>query len=277
MTGAKQMVHFIVLRVLRATAFDTRIKHHWVPSHRFALNTFKHKDYWVHGRKREQTSMHAIARLLKPGQTVVEVGAHIGYLSVWFQHLVGDSGKLVVFEPDTANRRYLERNLAGKANVTVERSAVTDREGEADFFAEALSGQNSSLVESIDILAANSANAGMAAEVVRERVKLTSLDAWCARTGTKPDFIKIDVEGVEESVLRGARETMRELRPVIMLEVTHDHQGVGAILAECDYALFDEELRPTGLREDSWRNYFCIPAEKVAAMMPDVPQASLPV
>jgi len=261
MIGLQQILRPAVLRVLRATAFDTTIEHHWVRGHNLVLNTFKHKGYWYHGRRREHASMNSIAKVLHEGDTAIEVGAHIGYISVWLAALVGRTGKVRLFEPDAANRRYLERNVAPDANASIETSALADYEGEADFFVEDLTGQNNSLIEAYDVLAANCALAGLPVEVSRSRVTVTTMDQWCERTGTRPDFIKVDVEGAEEGVLRGARQTMRTARPVMMVEITRNRQAVRRLVEGSEYVLLDEDLHPASLQEGC-HNYFCVPVER---------------
>jgi FkbM family methyltransferase len=63
--------------------------------------------------------MSAILGLVKPRQSVVEVGAHIGYLTMFFSHLVGPGGRVYAFEPGTANLKYLRKNAAPCPNVKV--------------------------------------------------------------------------------------------------------------------------------------------------------------
>jgi FkbM family methyltransferase len=264
MIAPKKVLRLAVLRLLRATAFDVRIRHHWAPMHRISLNSSKHKGYWYHGKNRERNSMETIAKLLRPGQTVIDVGAHIGYISLWLRHLVGDTGQVVLFEPSEENRRYLDRNMAPFTNVLIETAALADYEGEADFFVEDLTGQNNSLVESYDVFEANSAEAGVAANVTRMRVPVTSLDAWCDRAGVRPNFIKIDVEGAEEALLLGATETIKTARPVLMVEITRRHSAVLALIEGLGYCLFDDRLVPAEARRSGIYNCFCIPAESVS-------------
>ena len=68
---------------------DITIRHHFTQQP-FRLHSFKHKGYWFHGAKREQSTMALFAKLINPGDVVVEVGGHIGYIAVYFSHLVGD-------------------------------------------------------------------------------------------------------------------------------------------------------------------------------------------
>jgi len=95
--------------LLKATAFDLSIAHPWVPPSRFRLNSFRHKGYWYHGKSRELRTMQLFAKLIRPNDTVAEVGGHIGFISMFFAKLVGDNGRVVVFEPGSNNLPYLRQ------------------------------------------------------------------------------------------------------------------------------------------------------------------------
>ena len=68
----------------------------------------------------------ALLRMLQPGMTVVDVGAHVGYYSVLCAQRVGRAGRVIAFEPEAQNRRLLHANLLLNdcANVAVHASAV---------------------------------------------------------------------------------------------------------------------------------------------------------
>ena len=93
------------------------IRHHFTDQ-KFYLHSFRHKNYWVHGKKREQTTMDLFEILIDFGDTVIELGAHIGYISLYFAKLVGDNGNVVVFEPGPDNFKYLYRNVSQNKNNT---------------------------------------------------------------------------------------------------------------------------------------------------------------
>lgn len=251
----------IALRALKLTACDICIAHHWVPERRIKLNSFKHKGYWYHGRHREYDTMKTIGRLVKSADTVIEIGAHIGYLTIWFQHLAGDAGRIVAFEPSYENRKYLEHNI-DNLRIEIEDFAVSDYIGNADFFVEDLTGQNNSLIENYDVLSENCNHSGIAPTITRRRVQVTTLDAWCEAAIASPDFIKIDVEGAELSVLHGAESIISKSRPIIMVEITHHHAEVFNFMKKLKYNPFDEKLNPARINFDGTPNYFWIPEEQ---------------
>ena len=83
----------------RVNPGDVTIHHHWTGD-RLTLHSFKHKSYWYYGEKRKQETMKFYSDLIGKGDFVIEIGAHIGYVSQYFAHLIGPEGRLIVFEPD---------------------------------------------------------------------------------------------------------------------------------------------------------------------------------
>jgi FkbM family methyltransferase len=75
-------------------------------------------------------------RTVKPGDTVVDAGANVGYYTVIGSRLVGEKGKVYAFEPDPANFELLEKNvrLNGLSNVVLERKALSDKNGTLKLF-----------------------------------------------------------------------------------------------------------------------------------------------
>jgi len=80
----------------------------------------------------EPRAMAVFRRLVQPGMTVFDVGAHIGFYAVEASSAVGPEGRVIAFEPDPTNRALLEENLQLNecANVTVLPCAVSDQPGE---------------------------------------------------------------------------------------------------------------------------------------------------
>src|SRR5690349_12289207 len=87
---------------------DITLRHHWT-GESVRLHSFRHKGYWYHGRRREEETMRLFSQLLKPGDSVIEVGGHIGYISLYFKALV-EHGDVFVFEPGANNLPYIRQN-----------------------------------------------------------------------------------------------------------------------------------------------------------------------
>jgi FkbM family methyltransferase len=141
------------------------------------------------------------------GATVFDVGAHVGYYTVLSAVLTGPRGRVCAFEPNPANHAFLQRHVALNRldNVAIENAAVSDRNGTAAFSFGTGSGTG------------RLNNSGTL------QVRTLRLDDFCADHDLRPGFMKIDVEGAELDVLRGAADTVRECHPVIFLS-THGAQ-----------------------------------------------------
>lgn len=235
------------------------------------LHSFRHKGYWYHGRKREAASMALFEKVIRPGDLVVEVGGHIGFITQYFSQLVGASGSVVVFEPGPNNLPYLIRNTKALPNVEIVELGVGSEPGRADFFVESLTGQNNSFVADFEGLAANADAAGVDSGVERISVELTSLDAHFA---AQPDFIKVDVEGFELPVLQGAERILREGHPVLMVEIQADREAISQLATAHGYEVLGEDLQPFHWDEDFSGNSFWFHRDQHRDLMRNLRAAS---
>lgn len=130
---------------------------------------------------------------VRPGDTVVDVGAHIGYYTLILARLVGPKGRVLAFEPDPLNFAILQRNveLNGYTNVELFRCALSDRCGQFRLFQSTDNAGDHRLYESLD---------EPRAVVEAEAVTLDSV--FGDRTETV-DFVKMDVQGAEGMALEG--------------------------------------------------------------------------
>jgi FkbM family methyltransferase len=160
-------------------------------------------------------------RMIRPGSVIFDIGAHIGYYSLLASTLSGPRGRVVAFEPDPRNLRFLRQHIRMNrlATVDVLPVAAADRQGEAAF--EFGTGSGTGRLASHGDL----------------RVTTTTVDAVAADRGLAPGFLKVDVEGAEARLLEGATETLRSARPVVFLS-THGasvHAASLEILRSADY------------------------------------------
>jgi FkbM family methyltransferase len=154
-----------------------------------------------------------VARLLRPGMTVLDVGAHHGLYTLLASKLVGRGGRVIAFEPSSRERRRLARHLWINrcGNVEVQACALGDHNGEADFY----------LVEGMHDWCNSLRAPNIEERTSKVRVEVRRLDdvlegiEW-----PRVDFIKLDVEGAELSFLHGARRMLSaDMRPAILVEV----------------------------------------------------------
>jgi FkbM family methyltransferase len=247
----------------RVNPGEVTIRNHYT-GHPLRLHSFRHKGYWYHGRSREAASMALFKRLIRPGDLVVEVGGHIGYISQYFSQLVGAAGRVVVFEPGPNNLPFLRRNTRDLPNVEVVELGVGREQGRADFFVEQLTGQNNSFVAEFEGLAANAHAAGVDSRVETVSVEMTSLDAHLAEG---PSFIKIDVEGFELPVLQGASRILEQDRPLLMVEIQADREAVAALASRHGYEVLGEDLAAYNWDEEFLGNSFWFHREAHAALL----------
>lgn len=259
----------IVLPVLKWLSRDIQIRHHFTGD-RFRLHSYLHKGYWYHGKNRERRSLEICQQAIRPGDTVIEVGGHIGYLSLFFSQLVGELGQVHVFEPGLNNLPYIEQNIRSQHNITLVRKAAGNHNGVATFYMENLAGQNNSLVKDFDGLQRNLQNAfDNGVRITEAQVEVIRMDDYAAQTRIVPSFIKIDVEGFEFEVLDGLHETM-EHRPVLFVEVQRQHDRVWEFFESHGYRLFDDTMQSLS-REDVMairtQNVFCFHPEAHASVL----------
>lgn len=262
-----------VLPVLKWLSRDIHIRHHFTGD-RFRLHSYRHKGYWYHGKNRERRSLEICQQAIRPGDTVIEVGGHIGYLSLFFSQLVGDRGQVHVFEPGVNNLPYIEQNVRSRPNITLVKKGAGNETGTATFYLENLAGQNNSLVKDFDVLQRNLTNAfDDGVQITESSIEVIRLDDYVAQTGIVPRFLKIDVEGFEFEVLDGLRETMQH-RPAIFVEVQRHHDRVWDFFESRGYQLFRETMQ--SLTRDEvltlrTQNVFCFHPEAHADVLSRLP------
>ncbi len=193
------------------------------------------------------TSEYAAFRdAVRAGDVAIDVGANVGAYALLLGQWVGPRGRVFAFEPAPAVHEALARHIQLNQLSDVVRpvaSAVSDSEREASLVLAGTSGESRLAV------------AGDKGDVCS--VATTTIDGFCARERLVPDFIKVDVEGWELAVLRGARETIRsrgdrltlfvELHPSIWPQI-----GVtrGDLLAELEVQQLD--VVPLIPGDDPW-------------------------
>ena len=230
---------FVLPLFAKCNPGDIRIRHHYT-GEPILLHSFRHKGYWFHGRRRERETMDFFSRAIRAGDHVLEVGGHIGYMTVYFSKLVGVSGRVTVFEPGSNNLPYLAPNIESLPNVELVAKAVSDEDGVAHFFEEELTGQNNSLHADYQMFAKNCEMAFSENAYEQREVETVRLDTYLTAGVVAPDLMKIDVEGAELLVLEGARQVLASQLPILVVEVTQQKQEVYALLSSLGYALYND-------------------------------------
>jgi FkbM family methyltransferase len=138
-----------------------------------------------------------IRNAVKPGMTVLDIGANLGYYSLEMAWLVGPTGRVFAFEPQPLMVSELKANVEmnGLRNVTICAVALSNESGEAPFFLPVVGDEGMGSFQ----------NNGRTTVSGVTTVPCSTLDGLQATLGIDTvDFIKMDVEGAELQVVEGA-------------------------------------------------------------------------
>lgn len=174
----------------------------------------------------------------RPGFTFFDVGANVGIYSSLCSVLF-EPATVVAFEP-TPSTAAVTRQIAAAngLDVVVEQTAVASAPGTATLQLSATSDASNSLRE------------GFKRSVGTIDVPVTSIDRYVSETGTAPSVMKVDVESLEAEVVTGAAATIREHRPLLVVEVSYrSERDYGAeldqLMDEFDYCYYRLVESPT--------------------------------
>jgi FkbM family methyltransferase len=141
---------------------------------------------------------------LTEGDTAIDVGAHYGVYSILMAAMCGQTGHVVAFEPDPYAREMLAKNLNLNPSIkrpTVELCACSDKRGEATLFSRGGNSQSSLARSAVEFSPAHKSE-----EI---RVPLVTLDSYFLdRKLPEPRCVKIDAEGAEIGILKGAKQVL---------------------------------------------------------------------
>ena len=163
------------------------------------------KDILRRGERWDPSQLHCVEQFITVGSNVVDVGAHIGTVTIPYAQFVGDHGRVYAFEPQQKIYAELLSNLFlnNINNVTAIRKALGDSFGELEMEVPPRNNEG----------ATGFGNNG-------ELVPIIPLDSLRLKDIS---FIKIDVEGAEKMVLEGARQTITRDKPVVYIEILGEY------------------------------------------------------
>jgi FkbM family methyltransferase len=226
---------YLAYRVNVATGRTRRVKR--IGSFRMNLDLEYSVDLKINYGVYERDTVAAIRRHVGPGMVTVDVGAHIGYLTLVLAECVGPMGKVHAIEPSDRTFERLTANVAlnGWSHVTTHRVAVGSREGD--------------VVEMR--LPHGYPMASRGRGTLAQQVAFRTLDTLLGGE-SRVDFIKTDTDGYEHEVLRGAVVTIEKHHPTILFELAPDHlrrtgckpEALFEFLAEKGYRFTDMRDAP---------------------------------
>jgi FkbM family methyltransferase len=178
--------------------------------------------WWVRAHAGDP-ALKLLGRLVREGQTVVDIGADLGLYSSRLAELVGPSGRVHAFEPNPTRHAVLASLAAAQPTVVVHPVGLSDHEGHEELYVPIKHGE---VVSAFGRLSPPPADAeGVSWE--RTPVKVTTLDFALQAEASRISFVKCDVEGHELAVLRGAEQTLRGGLPALLIEIEQRHSEVG--------------------------------------------------
>ncbi len=207
--------------------------------------------------------------LLRPGMVVLDIGAFHGLYTVIASGRTAPTGRVIAFEPSPRDRRRLRLHIAMNrlGNVSVEPYAVSASTGVSEFY-----------IVRRGLTTMNSLRPPATADPVARTVAPTiGLDEYCSNRRIRGvDLLKVDVEGGELELFRGASALLQDVRPLILCEVLdwvtrpwgYEAREIVRHLREHGYEWFevDDEGKLRAHREPGSyaevRNYLAVPSER---------------
>jgi len=197
------------------------------------ISTNNYTDVLWYSKIYEKATTEYCKRVIKEGDVVIDVGANLGYFTLLFSKLVGESGQVHAFEPSPLIFKLLKKNveLNGYTNVILHQKAVSNENTSMKFYINKQWHSWSSLQPR-----------KYTEEIIN--VDVVTLDSL----GIMPDLIKMDTEGVEYSVLCGMQNILEEQKVLKLVLEFHPEfsefnaRGIFDILEDFNLEYMDKNL-----------------------------------
>lgn len=146
--------------------------------------------------KNDKTEIELLKKIIKPGDSILDIGSNIGFYAKILSSFTGKTGKVYCFEPDSTNYKYLKKNVQGIENIVLFNKAVSDK-------ADTLKVYKSKLLN-VDHRTYPVNNYDSV-----EEIESVSIDALITEnTIPKVDVIKIDIQGYELTAFNGMKHLL---------------------------------------------------------------------
>ena len=168
----------------------------------------------------ERSEMVAIRRLLTPGMVVADIGANVGFYTLHMASCVGPAGRVLAFEPDPLCFALLQSRIkrSGATNIQAHHLAIGEQARDAVLYCSGYNRADNRMHRSHD-----------EPNVEQYNIQVRGLDSFLSPAGVPAfDAIKIDVQGAEELVLRGAKNAIDAGLSWMWIEFSPEHlRGAG--------------------------------------------------
>lgn len=197
----------------------------------------------------------------QPPKIVWDVGANVGAWTLWFADKSLSVNRIIAFEPDPENLKYLERNVSQnhlESHVSIRPVALSSSSGQSVFMSDPFTGTTGSLEQHGGFLDTYLDRSPLPIEV-----STSTIDLEVASGMPEPDFLKVDVEGHEYDMLVGSRCLLEKTRPLILIEFGGSKsQAAFEFIQSHDYTFFC----PVSRRQTDRATYelAAIPCERVS-------------
>jgi FkbM family methyltransferase len=184
--------------------------------HLASFETCGEGSYWL--GQHEVAVQELLERLCKLGSVFYDIGAHLGFFSFGVANCTGPKGKVFAFEPDPENcagikEIAIRNNLQSRVKVVEAAAWSYTSSGGVPFRRGSSKAHGGVLADGI---------APVLADGEMQLVSAISLDDFLRKGNPCADVVKIDVEGGECEVLKGAEELFSRSRPMLLCEVHHE-------------------------------------------------------
>lgn len=192
----------------------------------------------------EEHETDMVKKIINKGDTVIDIGANIGYYTLMFAKLVGNDGKVFAFEPELSNYNLIKKNVEinGYKNVVIEHKAVSNKNEKIKLY---LSEDN----KGAHTLVKDKTKNFLEIDSVR-------LDDYFKEYEGKVDFIKMDIEGAEMEALKGMSLTlvkmsniklMTEYNPYLLKKIGINPKEYLELLKKSGFKLYHLDKKQTKL------------------------------
>ncbi len=146
----------------------------------------------------EEFEVKVVQKMIRKGDVVIDLGAHIGYYTLLFANLVGKTGRVIAFEPEPTNYELLEKNLKinGYKNVVLVNKAVSSKTGKNTLHLDEINTTGHTLFNTKE-------------DQTSIEIDSISLDDYFKDYGGKINFVKMDIEGEEPEAIKGMCSILR--------------------------------------------------------------------